>query len=56
MDTLKFLTSKEYNTIAVKLLTDFMYDLNNLTNYYNHWYYELNFKNYLYKNSIFIIL
>ena len=28
MDTSKFLTSKEYNTIAVKLLTDIMYDLN----------------------------
>lgn len=28
MDTTKFLTSKEYNTIAVKLLTDIMYDLN----------------------------
>ena len=26
MDTSKFLTSKEYNTIAVKLLTDVMYD------------------------------
>ena len=28
MDNSKFLTSKEYNTIAVKLLTDIMYDLN----------------------------
>ena len=27
MDSLKFLTSKEYNTIAVKLLTDFTYDM-----------------------------
>ena len=28
MDDSKFLTSKEYNTLAVKLLTDIMYDLN----------------------------
>ena len=27
-DSTKFLTSKEYNTVAVKLLTDIMYDLN----------------------------
>ena len=27
MDSSKFLTSKEYNTIAVKLLTDFTYDM-----------------------------
>ena len=26
MDSSKFLTSKEYNTIAVKLLSDFLYD------------------------------
>ena len=26
MDSSKFLTSKEYNTLAVKLLTDVMYD------------------------------
>jgi|TARA_Y100000289_G_C3866028_1_gene121007 hypothetical protein len=26
MDNSKFLTSKEYNTLAVKLLTDHMYD------------------------------
>ena len=26
MDSSKFLTSKEYNTIAVKFLTDHMYD------------------------------
>ena len=26
MDNSKFLTSKEYNTIAVKLLSDFLYD------------------------------
>ena len=28
MDTSNFLTSKEYNTIAVKFLTDCMYDYN----------------------------
>ena len=28
MDNSNFLTSKEYNTIAVKLLTDCMYDYN----------------------------
>tara|TARA_R100000278_G_scaffold120086_1_gene102140 strand:+ start:599 stop:832 length:234 start_codon:yes stop_codon:yes gene_type:complete len=28
MDTSNFLTSKEYNTIAVKFLTDAMYDFN----------------------------
>ena len=28
MDNSKLLTSKEYNTIAVKLLTDCMYDYN----------------------------
>ena len=28
MDSEKLLTSKEYNTIAVKLLTDCMYDYN----------------------------
>ena len=28
MDNQNFLTSKEYNTLAVKLLTDIMYDLN----------------------------
>ena len=28
MDNSKFLTSKEYNTIAVKLLTDCMYEYN----------------------------
>ena len=28
MDTSNFLTSKEYNTIAVKLLTDCMYEYN----------------------------
>ena len=27
MDSSKFLTSKEYNTISVKLLTDFTYDM-----------------------------
>ena len=27
MNNSKFLTSKEYNTIAVKLLTDIMYDM-----------------------------
>ena len=27
MDSSKFLTSKEYNTVAVKLLTDFTYDM-----------------------------
>ena len=27
MDSSKFLTSKEYNTICVKLLTDIMYDM-----------------------------
>tara|TARA_Y100000401_G_scaffold66389_1_gene52990 strand:- start:171 stop:410 length:240 start_codon:yes stop_codon:yes gene_type:complete len=27
MDSSKFLSSKEYNTIAVKLLTDFTYDM-----------------------------
>ena len=27
MDSSKFLTSKEYNTLAVKLLTDFTYDM-----------------------------
>ena len=27
MDSSKFLTSKEYNTVAVKLLTDIMYDM-----------------------------
>lgn len=28
MDTSKFLTSKEYNTVAVKLLTDVCYEYN----------------------------
>ena len=28
MNTLNFLTSKEYNTVAVKLLTDVMYKYN----------------------------
>ena len=27
MDNSKFLTSKEYNTVAVKLLSDFTYDM-----------------------------
>ena len=27
MDNKNFLTSKEYNTVAVKLLTDFTYDM-----------------------------
>jgi len=27
MDSSNFLTSKEYNTVAVKLLTDIMYDM-----------------------------